>query len=171
MVSLLSHSQPEQWNNAAMGQWSNGAMLSWSGQGVGPRATLDRRGVGRGWGRGGPGAAGGAGDLVDVILAVCLAHVHEAALLLHDAGRLVHPLRERPALDPFGVGGGHALRHLVEEVVQTLVPLAAADLLQEDGGQGVVGLGEEGGRLLGERVYWGGAAGAGGAFAGVAQAG
>src|SRR3990170_2968029 len=95
----------------------------------------------------------GAGELVDVVLAVCLAHVHEAALLLQDAGRLVHPLRERPALDAFDEGGGHALRHLVEEVVETLVALAAADLLQEYGGQGVVGLGEEGIRLFGERVY------------------
>jgi hypothetical protein len=41
----------------------------------------------------------------------------------------------------------------VEEVVQALVALAAADLLQEDGGEGVVGLGEEGVRLFGERVY------------------
>src|SRR3990172_7149167 len=94
----------------------------------------------------------GAGELVDVVLAVAgLAYVDNAALLLLDAGRLVHPLRERPALDPLGVGGGHALRHLVEEVVQTLVPLAVADLLQEDGGQCVVGLGEEGVRLFGER--------------------
>src|SRR3972149_258294 len=42
----------------------------------------------------------GAGELVDVILAVCLANVDEAALLLHDAGRLAHPPPGGPALHP-----------------------------------------------------------------------
>src|SRR3990172_2097741 len=121
MVSPLSHSQPEQWNKGAVGHGAGVAALCGRrlGRGWGPadavaagalaaEEALRQAGVAAGENAhevdvegtdgavllGDPGE--GAGELVDVVLAVCLAHVYEAALLLQDAGRLVHPLRERP---------------------------------------------------------------------------
>ena len=42
---------------------------------------------------------------------------------------------------------------LAEQLVEVLIALPRADLLQEDAGQGVVGLGEEGVGLVSQRVY------------------
>src|SRR3970040_257070 len=145
----------EQWSNGAcsnaplIGGWARCALLRSGGGGADPVAAgplaaeeaLREAGIAAGEDahevdvEGADGAVllgdlgEGTGKLVDVVGAVCLAYINEAALLLHDAGRLAHALRQGPALYPLGVGGGHPLRHLVEEVVQALLALARADLL------------------------------------------